>query len=442
MSNSSPLIDAPLGPTMLRLAVPGVIGALLTSLPGLFEAAFLKAAGAEALAAAALVYPLVILSGMFSAGAFGGAVSGFIARAIGSGDAEEASGVLVCAVLISLGGGVLMWLLVVLFGPLLYQSATDNVTVIESARYYAALLFPVIPAYWLINMLSSVLRGSGDMKRPAIAAASLLVSYILLAWLLIPLDGSGTMLAIEGAASAMAGSYVFAAALVIYFIVHPSQPIRFRISAFRSELLARILKQGLLAATQSVMTIVYAMVTTVIFSAYGTDWLAGFGLAVRLELIMVPVIFGIGASMIAIVGAYVGAGRRAEAIAIAWRGVLVNVMLIGTLGLILAVFPNGWCALVGSDPAVIGSCGQALTVVAPTYAFFALGLSCYLASQALNTLSYPVLGALVRLLVVSSGLFWIGAETSIDAGLYLVALAAVAYGLVVALGLRMGPWKV
>ena len=77
--------------------MPGVIGALLTSLPGLFEAAFLKEAGAEALAAAALVYPLVILSGMFSAGAFGGAVSGFIARAIGSGDAEEASGVLVCA---------------------------------------------------------------------------------------------------------------------------------------------------------------------------------------------------------------------------------------------------------------------------------------------------------------------------------------------------------
>ena len=146
MSNPSPLIDAPLGPTMLKLAVPGVIGALLTSLPGLFEAAFLKEAGAEALAAAALVYPLVILSGMFSAGAFGGAVSGFIARAIGSGDAEEASGVLVCAVLISLGGGVLMWLLVILFGPLLYQSAADNVTVIESARYYAALLCPVSPA--------------------------------------------------------------------------------------------------------------------------------------------------------------------------------------------------------------------------------------------------------------------------------------------------------
>ena len=132
----------------------------------------------------------------------------------------------------------------------------------------------------------------------------------------------------------------------------------------------------------------------------------------------------------------------AEAIAIAWRGVLVNVTLIGTLGVILAVFPDTWCAMVGSDPAVIDSCGQALTVVAPTYAFFALGLSCYLASQALNTLSFPVLGAFVRLLIVSTGLYWIGAETSIDASLYLVALAAVVYGIVVALGLRLGPWRV
>ena len=186
MNKPSPLVGAPLGSTMFRLAVPGVIGALLTSTPGLVEATFLKTSGAEALAAVALVYPLVILAGMFSAGAFGGAVSGFTARAIGAGDHEQASAVLVCAVLISLVGGITMWFLVMLFGPILYQYASDNATVTEAAQRYAALLFPVIPAYWLINMLSSVLRGSGDMIRPALIAASLLASYILLAFMIIP----------------------------------------------------------------------------------------------------------------------------------------------------------------------------------------------------------------------------------------------------------------
>ncbi|MDC0214870.1 MATE family efflux transporter, partial [Gammaproteobacteria bacterium] len=186
MSEPSPLIGAPLASTMARLAVPGVIGALLTSTPGLIEVIFLKESGAGALAAVALVYPLIILAGMFSAGAFGGAVSGFVARAIGAGDYEEAGTVLVCAVIISVIGGLLMWLLVVQLGPFLYEYASDSVQVSEAAQRYSVLLFPAILAYWLINMLSSVLRGAGDMVRPAFVAASLLASYCLLGYFTIP----------------------------------------------------------------------------------------------------------------------------------------------------------------------------------------------------------------------------------------------------------------
>lgn len=279
------------------------------------------------------------------------------------------------------------------------------------------------------------------MIRPAIVAAVLLATYILCALLLIPTQGATINEALKGAAIAMASAYLLTSALVTYFIAHKSQPVRFRIAAFRPALLTKILRQGTLAASQSVMTIVYALVTTIIFSRFGTDWLAGFGLAVRLELIMVPVIFGIGASMIAIVGAYAGAGMREEAISIAWRGIAVNVVLIGALGALLSIFPASWCGLVGSDPAVINSCSQALAVIAPTYAFFALGLSCYLLSQALNTLAFPVLGALARLIIVTTGLYWVGSETSVDTTLYLVAIAAIVYGIVVAVGLRLGPWR-
>jgi putative MATE family efflux protein len=426
---------------MFRLAVPGVIGAFLTSTPGLFEATFLKASGADALAAVALVYPIVILAGMFSAGAFGGAVSGFTARAIGAGNYDEASTILTCAVLISLVGGIIMWALVVLLGPFLYQYATDSIVVSEAAQHYAMLLFPVIPAYWLINMLSSVLRGSGDMIRPAVIAASLLATYILLAVFMIPNREGDLDVAIKAAALAMAGAYILAALMTIYFIGQAKQPIPFYMSAFKSDTLVQILKQGLLAASQSIMTIIYALTTTLIFSRFGTDWLAGFGLAVRLELIMVPVIFGIGASMIAIIGAYVGAGQRQQAISIAWRGIGVNVALIGLLGLFLSIFPQSWCSIVGSDPSVIANCSQSLRIIAPTYAFFALGLSCYLASQALNTLNFPVIGALLRLLVAATGLYWISQTTPINNALYLVAAAAVIYGIVVAVGLRFGPWR-
>ena len=441
MSEPSPLIGAPLAPTMARLAVPGVIGALLTSTPGLIEVIFLKESGAGALAAVALVYPLIILAGMFSAGAFGGAVSGFVARAIGASDYEEAGTVLVCAVIISVIGGLLMWLLVVQLGPFLYEYASDSAQVSEAAQRYSVLLFPAILAYWLINMLSSVLRGAGDMVRPAFVAASLLASYCLLGYFTIPGLEASLNEAIESAALAMAGSYLFALSIAIFFIGRKNQRIRFRISAFKLETFKGILKQGLLAASSSVMTIIYAMVTTLLLSQFGTDWLAGFGLAVRLELIMVPVIFGIGSSMIAIVGAHAGAGLRDQAISIAWKGIFVNVAMIGSIGILLSLFPGIWCGLVGSDTVVIQNCRQSLQVIAPTYAFFALGLGGYLASQALNTLEFPVFGALLRLLLVVSGLFWISNQNSINEVLYLIAIAAIVYDVVVVLGLRFWSWK-
>ena len=63
-------------------------------------------------------------------------------------------------------------------------------------------------------MLSSVLRGSGDMIRPAIVAASLLASYTALAFLLIPGEEASLDHAIKAAAQAMAGSYLLAAAIL------------------------------------------------------------------------------------------------------------------------------------------------------------------------------------------------------------------------------------
>lgn len=440
MSQSSPLVGAPLAPTMFRLAIPGVIGALLFTMPGLIEASFLKQSGADALAAVALVYPLIILTAMFSAGAIGGAVSGLTARAIGAGDDREASAVLVCAVLISFAGGLLMWVMVVQLGPLLYNYASDSATVVDAAQRYASFLFPSITAYWLFNMLCSVLRGTGDMVRPALTAAVLLASYTVLAWLIIPravsLDD-----AMSYAALAMTGSFLIALIAAIWCVGRSSQRVRFDVTAFRWQTLLRILKQGLLAASQSVMTITYALITTVLFSRFGTDWLAGFGLAVRLELIMVPVIFGIGSSLIAIVGAYVGAGQRERAISIAWRGVLINAALVGIVGLLISLFPGSWCSVVGSDAQVIANCSHSLRIIAPTYVFFALGLGCYFGSQGLNTLKFPVLGAFLRLVVVTTGLFWVSSATSINTVLYLVAGAVVVYGVFVTVSLKLGPWR-
>lgn len=440
MTQTSPLIGKPLGPMMFRMAVPGVIGAILFSCFAIVEAAWLRRIGTDALAAVAMVFPLLMLAAMFSQGAIGGAVAGSIARALGAGDQERARSILMCAIVIAIVGGALMYLLILWLGPWLYQRTTSNPLVAVAAEQYAAIVFAAMPAFWLIGMLSSVLRGSGDMVRPAIVAAVLVLSYAGFAAVFLTDTELTLDSAMRRAGWALVLSFVTASIAAICFIVQPTQPVQLKFSSLRLSTMSAILRQGLIASSQSFMTFGYALVTTVLFSRFGTDWLAGYGLAVRLELFMVPVIFGIGASLIAIVGAHVGAGLRREAISIAWKGVFINTAIMGIIGVFFAVYPGLWCTFLGSDDNVIANCSQSLRFVAPTFAFFALGLGSYFASQGLNTLGYPVIGAFIRLAVVATGLLWITDSTPVIYALSLVVLAVVLYGLTVAVGLKLGPW--
>ena len=405
------------------------------------EGHFLSSHGAEVIAAVAVVLPLFILQGMFSAGAIGGAISGSVARAIGSGDHARASALLASAIIIALVGGSLMAVLVINWGHHIYRWAGVEGELLLAAEQYAWWVFIAQPAYWLMNMLCSVLRGTGDLKRPAWAMTATVVSYALWAFLLMPETGTAQIEVMQSAGLAMALSFIVGLITIVVLYALGHHPIAFELSVFRSEVLGTVLRQGLLAASQSLMTIAYSLVATALFARHGLHWLAGYGLSVRLELVMVPVIFGIGGALIALVGAYVGAGRRREAIAIAWGGILANAVIVGLIGFVLALWPGLWCQPMADGPETAALCEASLRIMGPSYGFFALGLGLYFASQGLNTLIYPVAGAALRLAIVVV-VFWVSTEeTSPEVLLWCVAAAVVCYGGVTAVALALGPWR-
>jgi Na+-driven multidrug efflux pump len=83
--NPSPLLQGPILPTLLRLAVPNVFAMVAATAVGIGETVYVGLLGKTALAAMALVFPFVMLMQMFSAGAMGGGVSSAISRALGGG---------------------------------------------------------------------------------------------------------------------------------------------------------------------------------------------------------------------------------------------------------------------------------------------------------------------------------------------------------------------
>ena len=441
----SPLVGAPLFPTLMRLAVPGVIGSLLHMLLIVLEIFLLNRAGITALAAIATVFPLIMLAHMLSAGAIGGAISGAVARALGANDLIRAQAILRSAIFIALFGGAVMAVFVTIFGSTFFYWVGARDDVLIAANEYAQIIFFGVPLLWLFNMLCSVLRGAGAMTRAALAMASVVIVYSILGFWLMPsqeslVNVSDTM---RAAAYILLVAYAAGVVTVLALIVWSDQPVRLSGYGFDGSTVLALLRSGLLAGTQSTATIIYALIATGLLGRFGVDWLAGYGLAVRLELVMVPVVFGIGGALIAIVGAYAGAGERARAIEVAWRGTLANIVIVGAVGFILGLNADWWCDGLGSGQEVVAHCSITLQILGPFYGFFAAGLGLYFASQGLNTLAWPVLGSLLRTLIVASGLLllkfdWFGTPEDI---LWLVACAMVVYGVFVVAGLRFLAWR-
>jgi Na+-driven multidrug efflux pump len=79
------LLQAPIIPLLLRMAWPNMLIMLAQAFTGLIETWWIAKLGTQSLAGMALVFPVVMLLTMISAGSLGGGISSAVARALGGG---------------------------------------------------------------------------------------------------------------------------------------------------------------------------------------------------------------------------------------------------------------------------------------------------------------------------------------------------------------------
>ena len=190
----------------------------------------------------------------------------------------------------------------------------------------------------------------------------------------------------------------------------------------------------------SITTNVSIGTATGLAGAFGPAAVAGYGTGARLEYLLVPLVFGLGAPLAAMVGTAIGAGRRERATRVAWIGALIASILTETIGLAAALFPHAWLSLFGDDPTMTAVGVHYLHVVGPFYGFFGMGLALYFASQGAGKLLWPLLAGFARLTIAAGG-GWLAVQTSGLTGLFLaLGLAHAVFGLLVAIAIAAGVW--
>ena len=212
------LLEGPIIRTLLRLAAPNVVvNVMLIAVTASVDAHFIGRLGPGALGGLSLVFPLMMLMQQMANSSMGGAIAAAVARAIGSGRRNDASALVVHALVIACAMASLFTSTLLVGGPTLYRLMGGEGPVLAAAVEYSNAIFAGALAYWLLSALTSVVRGTGQ---PATLAAVYLAAEVL-HMLLVPMlvFGIGPIpaMGITGAGIATVASFAASCAALAWF---------------------------------------------------------------------------------------------------------------------------------------------------------------------------------------------------------------------------------
>lgn len=439
-----PLLHNPILPTLLRLSVPNMVALSMAVLVAIAETYYVGQLGTVALAAMALVFPFVMLTNMLSNGAMGSGVSSAISRALGAGDAHRASTLALHALVIGGLAGVAYAALFVLCGPVFYRWLGGQGEVLRAASDYGAVLFSGAVLVWLCNTLASVVRGTGNMKLPSTVLFSVSVLQIVVGGSLGLGLGPMPRLGMAGIALGNIAAMAVAVVALLAYLAWGQDRLRlpWRRPHLSRAMFMDILRVGAFACLSPLQTSLTALIVTGLVARLGPPALAGYGIGQRLEFLLIPMAFGIGMAAVPMVGMAIGAGHIARARRIAWTGAALSAGLLGTLGLVVMLWPQVWSSLFTHEPGVLAHANLYLRIVGPAFGLFGLALVLYFASLGAGRVLGPVLAGTARLALVAVAGSWLvgSGEASAQSLFALVAAAMLAYGLVTVWAVKCTPW--
>ncbi len=439
------LLEAPIASTLLRLAAPNVVvNVILIAVTATVDAYFIGRLGPNALAGIALVFPFIMLMQQMANSSMGGAIASAIARAIGAGRHADASALVIHGLVVATAMAAIFTSLLLIGGPAIYGLIGGSGEILSAALEYSNALFAGAIAYWVLSTLTSVVRGAGHAAILAIVYIAAEALHIVLVPLLMFGMGPLPALGITGAGIATVASFAASSAVLAWYVVSGRSAIRMSLRDVRltRRLFVDILRVGAPMSLQPILNNLALAVLTGFVGALGVAQLAAFGIAARLEYLLYPLAFGLGAGVLALVGTNLGAGRAERAVRAAWIAAGLAAVITGCIGLFGLSAPTTWAALFTDSAELRTLAAEYLVIIGLTYPCLGAGLTLASAFQAAGRPSWPLLAVTSRVIAVTLiGWFMVQAGAGLSGIALAAAMGLAVYGAVLVAAFRAGRWR-
>ena len=405
------LTEGSVGKKLVNLTIPMIWGIFAIIAFNLVDTYFVGQLGTDELAAMSFTFPVVMTLGNLALG-LGVGASSVIARAIGEGDRLKVQRLTTDSLTLS-------FLTVCIFAVLGLLTIDPLFTALGATPN----IMPLIHSYmeiWYWGMIclvipmvgNSAIRAAGNTTIPSVIMTVAAGINIALDPLLIMGWGDFPRLELAGAAFATVISRATTLVAALLFLHYRQRMLCFNLPKFRVILKSwgHILHVGLPAATTSMLHPISIGVITSMVAVYGSQAVAGFGIASRMESFSLIVLMALSATIGPFVGQNWGAkkySRVQKALRLSFMfclfwGVLVAVILFSSASWIVSLF--------NKNTEVIAIATTYLVIVPISYGTSGI---IQIANSTFNALGKPLLSTVMsftRMLVLYIPLAYFGSQ--------------------------------
>ncbi|MGH1371458.1 MAG: MATE family efflux transporter [Cellvibrionaceae bacterium] len=388
MKQAVSFTEGPVGRQLYRMAMPMVWGLLATMSFNAVDTFFVAQLGGDQLAAMSFTFPVVMVVTSMAIG-LGAGTSSVVARLLGQGQKSEAKHLASDTLLLSLGLSAMMMALGWLTMEPLFLLLGAEPRLLPMITEYMGIWYLNTPFVIAPMVMSAMMRASGNngvagglMLAGAIVNA-ILDPILIFGWGWIP------RLEIAGAAWATLLTRLVMVVAAFYYVAYrlkllswPHRDLAGLMASWRS-----VLHIGLPAMATNMIIPLASGVTVAMVAAHGVDAVAGFGVAMRIE----PVVLIAFYATSGVIGPFLGQNmsreyhhRQNEVWVVVLKFCLLFGLATAVLLWVLGPMVVGWF----SDSQSVQAVAIAYLAIAPlSYGLYGVVMS---VNASFNGLGYPM----------------------------------------------------
>lgn len=350
---------------IMRVGLPAMLGQLTTLIYNIADTFFVSLTKEPATIAAVTLCAPILLIIMSIACIFGMGGSSVIARLLGEEKKEESGTTMnFCVYAMAIAGVITLVLGLAFLQPLAKISGADADNIAYTCDYLKW-IFIGAPFIMLANGFVHLFRSVGLIKESTIGLVLGNVINMVLDYVFIVIFGWGT------AGAALATSLGFVCATIYYIVcmireeykgnqLVPLNPKRF---SPNPTIVRNVVSIGIPGALITVLMSVSNIVLNNYISIYGSDAVASYGIAYKLNMIPILLSVGLSQGVAPLVGYYYGGNKRKKMSDIVKYTALYGVLMGAVFTAVFVLFGKPLATMFLQDGALIEQTGYFLKIL-------------------------------------------------------------------------------